>query len=538
VPHLTRRHTLKLGVAAAVTAVTRPASALAGEPALFEMALPDGRNAYAASGWRTTGVLEAPRRFDLIGLRWRGKANLHAQVRARRRKGSWSRWVDLPHPHAPLSGTDPAWTGPCDLFQLRLRGSARDLRARFVRVGRHRARIAARRRAAQQAPGGPPPIITRQEWGADQVPPRSAPEYGEVHLGFVHHTAGTNNYNPEDSAGIVLGIARYHRNSNGWNDIGYNFLVDKYGQIFEGRGGGIDQPVMGAQAEGWNSMSTGIACLGNYESVLQSEAGMDALARLLGWKLSLHGVPVQGEVTLTSTGGGTNRYPRGTAVTFQRISGHRDGNSTACPGTLLYGQLEDLRARAARYAGPISSLTITAPSTEVKPGAGLALSGALRFSDGSSPAGVPVRIEFQAAGSAWQPFATVSAAADGSWSASLQLPQSGYVRAVFDGDASRPPLISKTVAVTVATKVKWKVTPRKLRRGRYVTVTGTVDPVPANKRIEVRLENVARRSVSRRRVAVSSSGRFKKRLKVKGRGRYRVWVVAPGAYRSRVIRSR
>ena len=97
-------------------------------------------------------------------------------------------------------------------------------------------------------------IITRTQWGGDSVPPRAAPEYGEVQAAFVHHTVSSNDYGPEESAGIVLGIARYHRDSNGWNDIGYNFLVDQYGQVFEGRAGGIDQAVIGAQAQGYNSL--------------------------------------------------------------------------------------------------------------------------------------------------------------------------------------------------------------------------------------------------------------------------------------------
>src|SRR3712207_3426080 len=129
---------------------------------------------------------------------------------------------------------------------------------------------------------------------------------------------------------MVLGIARYHRDSNGWNDVGYNFLVDKYGQVFEGRAGGVDQPVIGAQAQGYNSVSTGIACLGDFNTIAQSPAALEAIARLLAWKLPLHGTPVAGAVTVTSAGGATNRYRAGAAVTLQRISGHRDGNNTAC----------------------------------------------------------------------------------------------------------------------------------------------------------------------------------------------------------------
>ena len=125
------------------------------------------------------------------------------------------------------------------------------------------------------------------------MPPRADPRYGEVQLAFVHHTVTANDYGPEDSAGIVLGIARYHRNSNGWNDIGYNFLVDKYGQIFEGRAGGIDQPVVGAQAQGYNSVSTGIASLGTFSRrSRRPRPGWTRSRALIGWKLSLHGVPV------------------------------------------------------------------------------------------------------------------------------------------------------------------------------------------------------------------------------------------------------
>ena len=303
---LNRREALGLGAAALASGALRPSNALAGT-SLFELAIDE--DAAHAAGWRTTRVLHAPRRFDLIGLRWARGGQLDAQVRARRRGGGWTPWMELHRSgdHAPdgaraPAGTEPAYTGTADLFQLRLRGSARGLRARFVRAqptaraARHVTGRRRRRRArvrAHKSQSSQPAIISRTEWGGDSVPPRAAPEYGEVQAAFVHHTVSANDYTPEESPGIVLGIARYHRDSNRWNDIGYNFLVDLYGQVFEGRAGGIDQPVIGAQAQGYNSVSTGIACIGTFTAVPQSEAGLDALARLIGWKLSLHGVPTR-----------------------------------------------------------------------------------------------------------------------------------------------------------------------------------------------------------------------------------------------------
>ena len=150
-------------------------------------------------------------------------------------------------------------------------------------------------------------------------------------MAFVHHTVTANDYTPDQSASIVLGIAKYHRDTNGWNDIGYNFLVDQYGQVFEGRAGGVEQAVIGAQAQGYNSQSTGVAVLGTFSDVPIPEAAMAAITQLLGWKLSLHGVPCEGGLTIVSGGGSLNRYPSGTPVAMQRISGHRDGDKHRVP---------------------------------------------------------------------------------------------------------------------------------------------------------------------------------------------------------------
>jgi N-acetylmuramoyl-L-alanine amidase len=547
---LTRRQVLQAGAIAAAAGALRPAVPAFGmrRPALFELDL-DGVTAQASAaaaggGWRTTPVLRAPRRFDLVGLRWARGSRAEAMVRARRRGGRWTRWAAL-HPtgdHGPdgdraPAGTDPAFTGAADEFQLRLRGTPRALRARFVRAlpTASLARRAARRaRAARRRRGQAPLIITRAQWGGDSVPPRTAPDYGEVQMAFVHHTVTANDYGPEDSAGIVLGIARFHRDSNRWNDIGYNFLVDKYGQIFEGRAGGIDQAVVGAQAQGYNSVSTGVACLGTFTSVAETPAGMDALARLIGWKLSLHGIPTDGTLTVTSAGGPSNRYGSGASVTFERISGHRDGNATSCPGEVLYGQLVDLRAAAGGFAGPVAGLTVFA-SRRVRGVRPIDVSGSLLFPDGSSPAGAVLDVEYQSGGSAWTRVASAPCGVDGSWHATVTLPASGSVRAVFPGDSLRPRQESAPRRITVLARLGIALDRTRLRRGRVVTVTGTASPA---ERVRLTLERRSgRRWVrERRRRLRVESGVYTVRLRPRSSGKYRVTAQVGSVRRRRVLR--
>jgi N-acetylmuramoyl-L-alanine amidase len=334
----------------------------------------------------------------------------------------------------------------------------------------------------------------------------------------------------------VLGIAHYHRDYNGWNDIGYNFLVDRYGQVFEGRAGGIENAVIGAHAQGYNSYSTGVACLGTFTNVTLPAAAMDALARLIGWKLSLHGVPVLGEVTLSSMGGADNRYRSGTDVVFQRVSGHRDGDATSCPGNALYGQLGTLRTRANGYSGPINGITVTTSAYQrgARP---VALAGVLHFADGSSPAGATLSIEYTTAGSAWTPVASAPCGADGAWTASAVLPSSGSIRAVFAGDATRPPVQSPAVPVTVVPALSLTSATRRTTAGGSIAVSGAVFPAPA--RVTVTLQRLVGRRwvrVSRRSVAVAG-GRYASSVRLSRRGLYRVVVTAPGASRTRQLRA-
>lgn len=209
-----------------------------------------------------------------------------------------------------------------------------------------------------------PPIITRAEWGADESLVEDAPTYNEegVQVAFVHHTAETNGYSCTQSAAIMRSMMEYHIKSNGWNDLGYNFVVDKCGKIFEGRAGGIDLPVHGAHTYGFNSYSTGIAVMGRFDNYPGGyvNARIDrAVARIAAYKLGQYGVDPTGEVTLTALGD-TGVYQNGEEATLKTISGHRDGYNTVCPGDDLYSQLPEIRRYA---ASPAASSAI--PTSDV-----------------------------------------------------------------------------------------------------------------------------------------------------------------------------
>ncbi|MBI5106102.1 MAG: N-acetylmuramoyl-L-alanine amidase, partial [Solirubrobacterales bacterium] len=323
--------------------------------------------------------------------------------------------------------------------------------------------------------------IPREQWGGDQVKPREAPSYGDVQLAFVHHTVSANDYAPEDSAGIVLAMAKYHRDTNGWNDLGYNFVVDKYGQVFEGRAGGVDQPVIGAQAQGYNSHSTGIANIGDYSGVQQTPAALDAMAKLIAWKLPLHGAPVEGEVTITSAGGDLNRYKSGTPVRFQRISGHRDGDSTACPGDALYAQLPELRRRTAAIAPAVAAaavrLTMAPLEAEaVRYGEDVRVGGALVRSDGGAVAGQRVLVQKQGRSGSWTTVARAQTDGDGAWTAAVAWKAAGKLRAraAVPGAAVA---VTAPVALGMLPVLAAAAKTTRVRAGRSAVVRGTVRPV-------------------------------------------------------------
>ncbi|MER8223183.1 N-acetylmuramoyl-L-alanine amidase [Streptomyces sp. NPDC094143] len=198
--------------------------------------------------------------------------------------------------------------------------------------------------------GPRPGIVTRRGWGADEGLRESGFRYTKkIRAAFVHHTASGNNYRCSQVPSLIRSIHRYHVRSMGWRDIGYNFLIDKCGKIYEGRAGGVARPVLGAHTLGFNSNSMGIAVLGSYDTKKPSKAAVKAVARLAAWKLGLYRVNPKGKTYLKSAG--SNLHRKGKKVRLNVISGHRDGFITECPGRKLYGKLGSARSKAARYQG-------------------------------------------------------------------------------------------------------------------------------------------------------------------------------------------
>ena len=331
-----------------VAALAFPAGASAGVASLRSYEVP-------LDGERVVAAVAAPQEFQLIGLHWRGGA---LQYRVHRR-GGWSAWrwaeaeaADAPDRRSPEARRRAGWrmsagiwVGTSDRFEVRAVGRVR--RARVFTVRSPVTRVPLRRPAAV----GPPAYVPRSGWLADESIRREEPSYADsLRLAYVHHTAGTNTYTREQAPAFVRAIQLYHVKANGWSDIGYNALVDKYGTIYEGRFGGFDRNVVGAHARGFNTGSFGIAYLGNFQAAEPAQAGLDALARTIAWKLDV--AHVDALSTLTAISAGNERFNPGIGVFLRAVSGHRDTGATTCPGDRLYDRLFDVASRAASIGLP------------------------------------------------------------------------------------------------------------------------------------------------------------------------------------------
>ncbi|ARQ69605.1 peptidoglycan recognition protein family protein [Streptomyces marincola] len=193
-----------------------------------------------------------------------------------------------------------------------------------------------------------PAVVTRTAWGADEDMRGEAVTYtGAARALFVHHTNHPDDYDCADVPEMLRAMQADHVGRRGWDDLGYNFVVDKCGTIYEGRSGGLDRFVLGAHTTGFNSDSVGVAALGDFAVVGEvPRALVDAIARIAAWKLR-PGTDPRGQVEMVSTND-ASRVPEGDPARLHVVSGHRDIVPTHCPGDALHAELPAIRAEAAR----------------------------------------------------------------------------------------------------------------------------------------------------------------------------------------------
>jgi flagellar hook assembly protein FlgD len=318
------------------------------------------------------GRLDPGWRFNMVGAvvtAARPGQRLPAiAVRTSLGDGHWSAWQRLSFEAEPgglRSIADPLWVGEGRLLEYRGTGGSAAVAFSFVNslgdaTAGDRLTAAARsvvaavagfvRPTAAQAATSAPQIVSRQQWGADETWRRGEPDYARVKMAFIHHTVSGNTYTQAQSPAVVRAVYYYHTHSCGFRDIGYNFLIDRYGTIYEGRYGGVTRGPIGAQTLGFNTGSTGIALMGDFRTAPPPAKAIAALEALLAWKLDVHHIDPLSKVRMIC--GSSDKFTAGQTVTFNAISGHRDACYTTCPGDALYAKLPAVRAVAAATGLP------------------------------------------------------------------------------------------------------------------------------------------------------------------------------------------
>jgi uncharacterized protein with LGFP repeats len=328
--------------------------------------------------------------FSMVALTGGDLTGTSARVRAKRADGSWGAWYAAETleegrdgtTHGP-PGTDPVFVGNTTTVQIAVtRPVGAPVTSAAPNSAPAESGLGYRPATAEQpfaqnisavmisppqapvdtqwtpptaiiAPGQPPNIISRAQWGADESMRCGNPVYDKgIRAAVIHHTAGSNDYAPEDSPSIVQAIYAYHTKTLGWCDIAYNALVDKYGQVFEGRAGGMTKPVEGSHTGGFNRDTWGVAMIGDFDDVPPEPIQLRTVGRLLGWRLGMGGVDPKGTVTLVSAGGFFTKFPAGATATLPTIFTHRDVGNTDCPGNAAYAVMDEIRDTAARFNAP------------------------------------------------------------------------------------------------------------------------------------------------------------------------------------------
>jgi hypothetical protein len=237
----------------------------------------------------------------------------------------------------PDTRPDPGTTPGTAMSRRRFLGTAAAAAGALI--------VGSRLGVAHAASHGVGPVIRpREDWAGDLLPrgPIGVELPGDVRCLVVHHSASPNDYGADAVPAILRSFYRQHTGVQGWPDVAYNFLVDRYGAIWEGRAGSAGQPVMGDATGGSQGFAQLCCFVGDHRRVAPTEAGLAAMVALLGWLADRYGIATDPGSRATFTSRGSNRWPAGTQVTVPTIAGHRDMSHTACPGEAAYALVRDV----------------------------------------------------------------------------------------------------------------------------------------------------------------------------------------------------
>ncbi|MFZ2238461.1 MAG: N-acetylmuramoyl-L-alanine amidase, partial [Gordonia amarae] len=324
--------------------------------------------------------------LKMVALTWDKPVEATPFLRVQDKNGKWGKWTALetvdtagnPGPgergrRKYVSGTEPIWVGGAKVAEILLTQGGKAIPAAVTQsglltqlgIGSSDSIISTLLNTALSAVqatvispqsllslgssmltslAGGPSVISRAQWGADESIRCSQPVYiPRVKGAVVHHTAGSNDYTPQQSAEIVRGIYAYHARALNWCDIGYNALVDKYGQIFEGAFGGLDRNVEATHTGGFNQSTVGVSLMGNLDQVGPTAQMVSAAGRFLRWRLGKAGLSPVGKSRLDAQYFSESKFSAGSVADVPTISGHRDLNHTDCPGRNGYAALSTIR---------------------------------------------------------------------------------------------------------------------------------------------------------------------------------------------------
>ena len=297
---------------------------------------------YTSPGW------EAPSSFNAVASRWDldtpPGTSATFEIRTSEDGRSWTPWQEIvPDPdEREESGYGRMVAGlSASHLQYRVRLETKDPEAtpvlrevELTYIDTHRGpdTVAAKGtvlKLAQEGGVPPPRIISRRGWGCDEAWAVWEPEYRPVQAFIIHHTV-TDDDDP-DPVATTRAIYYYHAVTRGWGDIGYNYLIDAQGNIYEGRKGG--DGVVGGHALEYNNGSVGIALLGDYRTGTMTREMERALTHLIAWKADQRGIDPRGQRHFIDR-------------MLPNIMGHRDAGTTSCPGEHVYNKLPLIRQGA------------------------------------------------------------------------------------------------------------------------------------------------------------------------------------------------